>query len=84
MKAVFVGRHPSQRVPLNSTPSKSPPKRELKYKEPRGSAYKLKNNILNEVIVNNETSKLYRDQIILSDPMIVTYTGQSFYINPAC
>lgn len=81
MKAVFVGRHPAHRLPANATKAEKP-KRELKYKEPRGSSFRLKNGLMNEIMINNETQRLFRNQIILSDPKIVTYTGQSFFISP--
>ena len=46
--------------------------------------FRLQSSILNDLIVNNDTSKLYKEIIKLTDPFIVTYTGQSFFVNPKC
>jgi len=57
LKAVLIGRHASPR--FNQTTVK--PKKE--HKAPRSRSFHLRNEILNDVIVNNDTSKLYPDQI---------------------
>ena len=45
-------------------------------------SFKLRNEIMNDLILNNDTTKFYLDQIILTDPFILTYTGQNFFIHP--
>jgi len=49
-----------------------PKKKELKLPP---NHFKLTNQVLNDVIVNNDTARLYKEIIRLTDPFIVTYTG---------
>jgi retron-type reverse transcriptase len=52
-----------------------PEKAKKKEFKPPPNHFKLQSSVLNDLIVNNDTSKLFKEIIKLTDPFIVTYTG---------
>ena len=44
--------------------------------------FKLKNPILNDVIINNDTSKFQSDYVDMNTQKPLIISNQSFYLNP--
>lgn len=75
----MIGRHniakPIANFTTHAKTEKAKRDQREKIKVDKGTTFKLKNSLLNDLIVNNDTSKLYADKIKLMDPFTVTYTG---------